>query len=173
MPVHWGTFGRRPLMKFTHPRIVAFAVIVSLLLLSGGAAAQAPLEPAQMPSRTSFYLIWRGTPPSEARKTNSLLALWDDADFAPVRSAMFENMMNTSEKDASKQKLTREEIEKYRSSGKCLGARLHQQTGSEDDRERGAAEACRAPMERGVPCLQSHRQGKPAQSSHSSHAAAR
>jgi len=100
-------------MKFTHPRIVAFAVIVSLLLLSGRAAAQAPLEPAQMPSRTSFYLIWRGTPPSEARKTNSLLALWDDADFAPVRSAMFENMMNTSEKDASKQKLTREEIEKY------------------------------------------------------------
>jgi hypothetical protein len=101
-------------MKLTHLRGVVFAVIVSTLLFSGRAAAQAPLEPAQMPSRTSFYLIWRGTPAPDVRKANSLLGLWDDPDFAPVRSAMFENM-NSSEKDASKQKLTREEVEKYSS----------------------------------------------------------
>src|SRR5260370_11043587 len=49
---------------------------------------QAPLEPAQMSPRTLFYLIWHGVPGAAARKTNSLLALWDDADFAPVRSAL-------------------------------------------------------------------------------------
>jgi hypothetical protein len=100
-------------MKLTHLRVVVFAVLVSWLLFSGRAAAQAPLEPAQMPSRTLLYLIWRGTPAADARKANSLLALWDDPDFAPVRSAMFENMMSATDKDASKQKLTREEVEKY------------------------------------------------------------
>ena len=100
-------------MKFTPLRGIVFTVLVSLLLLCDRTAAQTPLEPSQMPSRTSFYLIWRGTPAPEARKANSLLALWDDPDFAPVRAAMFENMMNSSEKDAAKQKLTGEEIEKY------------------------------------------------------------
>jgi hypothetical protein len=100
-------------MKLTHVRGVVFAIIVSSLLFSGRAAAQAPLEPAQMPSRTLLYIVWRGTPAADARKTNSLLALWDDPDFAPVRSAMFENMMSATDKDASKQKLTREEVEKY------------------------------------------------------------
>jgi len=64
--------------------------IAALLCFSGlnPAHAQAPLEPAQMSPRTAFYLIWRGTPGPDARKANSLLALWDDADFAPVRSAI-------------------------------------------------------------------------------------
>ncbi len=100
-------------MKLTQLRVAVFAVIVSTLLFSDRAAAQAPLEPAQMPSRTLLYLIWRGTPAADVRKANSLLALWDDPDFAPVRSAMFENMMTANQKDASKQKLTREEAEKY------------------------------------------------------------
>jgi hypothetical protein len=100
-------------MKLTHLRAVVFVVLVPTLLFCGRAAAQAPLEPAQMPSRTLLYLIWRGTPAADVRKTNSLLALWDDPDFAPVRSAMFENMMSAADKDASKQKLTREEVEKY------------------------------------------------------------
>ena len=60
------------------------------------ARAQAPLEPAQMSPRTLFYLIWRGAPNLETRQANSLLALWDDADFRPVRSAIAAGMLNSS-----------------------------------------------------------------------------
>jgi hypothetical protein len=102
-------------MKLTRLRCCTFALLVSVLLFSAVASAQAPLEPAQMPPRTSFYLIWRGAPSADVRSVNSLLALWDDPDFAPVRSAMFENIMHASEKDASKQALTRDEIEQYSS----------------------------------------------------------
>jgi hypothetical protein len=101
-------------MKLTHLRALVCALILSMLLASR-LAAQAPLEPAQMPSRTSFYLIWRGTPEGDARKTNALFALWDDPDFAPVRAAMFENMTSSNEKDASKPALSREEAEQYSS----------------------------------------------------------
>ena len=104
-------------MKLTRLRGLVCAVIVAMLLCAR-ASAQAPLEPAQMPSRTLLYLIWRGTPAGDVRKANSLLALWDDPDFAPVRTAMFENMTNAasaSEKDASKPGLTREEAEQYSS----------------------------------------------------------
>ena len=66
-----------------------------------------------MPARTAAYLIWRGTPAGDARKTNSLLALWDDPDLAPLRAAMFENMTTASAKDSSKATLTREEAEQY------------------------------------------------------------
>ena len=104
-------------MKLTRLRGLVCAVIVAMLLCAR-ASAQAPLEPAQMPSRTLLYLIWRGTPAGDVRKANSLLALWDDPDFAPVRTAMFENMTSASsasEKDASKPGLTREEAEQYSS----------------------------------------------------------
>ena len=101
-------------MRVMHLRCVLFAVAISTLF-STCASAQAPLEPARMPPRTSAYLIWRGTPAGDARKTNALFALWDDPDFAPVRTAMFENMSNSSEKDASKPGLSREEAEQYSS----------------------------------------------------------
>jgi len=101
-------------MKPMHLR--AFVCVLILLILPASrVAAQAPLEPAQMSSRTSFYLIWRGTPAGDARKTNALFALWDDPDFAPVRAAMFENMTSASDKDASKPALSREETEQYAS----------------------------------------------------------
>jgi hypothetical protein len=102
------------LMRVVHLRDLVFVVVMSMLS-STRASAQAPLEPAQMPPRTSAYLIWRGTPAADARKTNALLGLWDDPDFAPVRAAMFENMSNSSEKDASKPGLNREEAEQYSS----------------------------------------------------------
>jgi len=66
-----------------------------------------------MPTRTAAYLIWRGTPAGDPRKANSLLALWDDPDFAPVRAAMFENVTTATDKDLSKPALTREEAEQY------------------------------------------------------------
>ncbi len=64
-----------------------------------------------MPARTMFYVIWRGTPAGDARKSNSLLALWDDPDLAPLRAAALQNMQSSSAKDASKPQLSREEIE--------------------------------------------------------------
>jgi hypothetical protein len=94
-----------------HLRVLICAVVVSLFS-SLPLCAQSPLEPAQMPARTTAYLIWRGTPAGDPRKANSLLALWDDPDFAPVRAAMFENVTSGSDK-ATKQALTREEAEQY------------------------------------------------------------
>jgi hypothetical protein len=64
-----------------------------------------------MPARTTFYVIWRGTPVGDARKSNSLLALWDDPNLAPLRAAALQNMQNGSAKDPSKPQLTREEVE--------------------------------------------------------------
>ncbi len=98
-------------MKTMRAQIFAFLILVFTLLSSDRAWAQAPLEPAQMPARTMFYVIWRGTPAGDARKSNSLLALWDDPDLAPLRAAALQNMQSSSAKDASKPQLSREEIE--------------------------------------------------------------
>src|SRR5712692_10762516 len=89
--------------------------IAVLLYVSGPspARAQAPLEPARMSPRTAFYLIWRGVPGPKARKSNSLLALWDDPDFAPVRSAIAAGMLNSSTEKSDQRKLTREQIQEY------------------------------------------------------------
>src|ERR1700688_1782256 len=101
-------------MNLTFVRKLA-PMLIFAVLGSGRAFAQAPLEPAQLPARTTFYLIWRGTPPAEARKANSLLALWDDPGLAPLRAAIFQNMQGNSPKDSSAQPLTREEVEQYSS----------------------------------------------------------
>jgi hypothetical protein len=96
-------------------RIRILLPIAVLLCVSGAnpARAQAPLEPAQMSARTSFYLIWRGVPPPDVRKANSLLAFWDDPDFAPVRSAIASNLIGSSAEKSAKEKLTAEEIQEY------------------------------------------------------------
>ena len=90
-------------------------LIVALLMIAGPkpARAQAPLEPAQMPPRTMFYMIWRGVPTAEARKANSLLALWEDADFAPVKSAMAAGMLNSPGEKTTQAKLSREQLQEY------------------------------------------------------------
>ena len=98
-------------MKRIRPQILAFLILVFTLLCSDGTWAQAPLEPAQMPARTTFYVIWRGTPVGDVRKSNSLLALWDDPDLAPLRAAALQNMQSSSERNPSKPQLSREEIE--------------------------------------------------------------
>ena len=98
-------------MKFFRPRILAFVILVFALLGYDRAWAQAPLEPGQMPARTLFYVIWRGAPVGDIRKSNNLLALWDDPDLAPVRAAMFQNIQTSSEKDSTKPPMTREEAE--------------------------------------------------------------
>jgi hypothetical protein len=81
------------------------------LFLAPMASAQAPLEPMQLPARTLFYFIWRGTPAPEARKTNALLGLWDDPGFAPVRSGLAESILGDSNKDKNKTPVTREDLD--------------------------------------------------------------
>jgi hypothetical protein len=89
-----------------------------ILLVSIGtqaARAQAPLEPSQLPPRTMFYLIWRGAPSPSERNANSLLALWDDPDFASVRSTLAAGMLASSDKESSQPKLTPQELGEFAS----------------------------------------------------------
>jgi hypothetical protein len=93
-----------------------FLTAVFLILGAQRLAAQAPpLEPAQMPANTTFYLIWRGQPSAELRKSNSIAALWDDPGFAPVRSSITKAMLKNSEEKSDEKKLTREQLEEYAS----------------------------------------------------------
>src|SRR5260370_226474 len=101
------------LMKMPSLRIVLAIAVLLCLCGPNRASPQAPFEPAQMSPRTLFYVIWRGVPGPEARKANSLLALWDDPDFAPVRSAIAANMLNSSAEKSPQRKLTSQEIEEY------------------------------------------------------------
>jgi hypothetical protein len=100
-------------MKAASVRISLLIVTVLLVAWPRLARAQAPLEPAQMSPRTAFYMIWRGVPGLEARKSNSLLALWDDPDFAPVRSALAAGMLNSSGEKSPQQKMTSQEIQEF------------------------------------------------------------
>jgi hypothetical protein len=98
--------------SFRNPLLVVLTFVV---LGISPARAQAPLEPAQMSPRTIFYLIWRGAPAADARKANSLMALWDDPDFASVRSAMAANMLASSEQKPGQPKLTVEQVQEFAS----------------------------------------------------------
>jgi len=100
-------------MKTLNVRILLPIAALLCLAAANPARAQAPLEPAQMSPRTLFYLIWHGVPGAEARKANSLLALWDDADFAPVRSALAAGMLNSSADKPSQAKLTPEQVQEF------------------------------------------------------------
>jgi hypothetical protein len=100
-------------MKLVRLRNLFLFLVASLSFHAGRAFAQAPLEPAQMPPRTAIYLIWRGTPSSEATQTNALLSLWGDPDFAPTRAALIDNLLNDSEKDTARPAMTREELEQF------------------------------------------------------------
>ena len=76
--------------------------------------AQSNLDPGQLPKSTAFYLAWHGTPSGEARKANSLWAIWDDANFAPVRAAIIAAMMGSSgDSPKAKGTLTAEALSQY------------------------------------------------------------
>ncbi len=100
-------------MKAVMVRISLLIAALAAMCVADVAHAQALLEPAQMSPRTMFYMIWRGVPPSEVRKTNALLALWDDPDFAPVRSAMAAGMLGSSDEKSTQPKLTPEQVQEF------------------------------------------------------------
>ncbi|HUL34537.1 MAG TPA: hypothetical protein VL128_11675 [Candidatus Eisenbacteria bacterium] len=85
------------------------------LALAAELPAQAPLEPAQLPAGTVFYFLWHGTPTGDVRKTNALLSLWDDSDFAPVRAALVNMMLSDAKSKSDKAGPTREELMEYAS----------------------------------------------------------
>jgi hypothetical protein len=89
---------------------------LTILILAApfAAFAQSSLDPAQLPKSTAFYLAWHGTPSGEVRKSNSLLAMWDDPDFAPVRAAIVAEMMQSSADSAkAKTNLTADVLSQY------------------------------------------------------------
>ena len=99
-------------------KFLPYLFVLSSLFVSAGAVparAQAPLEPSQLPPRTMFYLIWRGAPGPDVRTANSLLALWDDPDFAVVRSAFATSVLSSSEQKSSQPKLTPQELGEFAS----------------------------------------------------------
>src|SRR6266446_10449709 len=91
------------------------AILVVMLLAAPVAVfAQSNLDPGQLPKSTAFYLAWHGTPSGEARKANSLWAIWDDANFAPVRAAIIAAMMGSSgDSPKAKGTLTTEALSQY------------------------------------------------------------
>src|SRR5438876_12309565 len=100
-------------MKAVMVRISLFVAALAAMCVADVGRAQAPLEPTQMSPRTMFYIIWRGVPPSEVRKTNALLALWDDPDLAPVRSAMAAGMVGSSDETSTQPRLTPEQVQEF------------------------------------------------------------
>jgi hypothetical protein len=100
-------------MNATRIRTLLPIAVLFFVFGANPAHAQAPLEPAQMSPRTSFYLVWRGAPAPAVRKANSLLALWDDPDFAPVRSALAEGILSNSNEKSPQAKLTSEELGEF------------------------------------------------------------
>src|SRR5258708_6895783 len=91
-----------------------FGWVLAILILMGAPGTvrgQAGLDPQQLPKSTVFYLAWHGMPSGDARSANSLLALWDDADFAPVRAGVAEQLLSgpADEKKAQKP-MSKEEL---------------------------------------------------------------
>ncbi|HMI50485.1 MAG TPA: hypothetical protein VK525_03160 [Candidatus Saccharimonadales bacterium] len=96
-------------------KLVSISLLIfAFLSLAGAACPQtAPLEPAQMPARTSFYFLWRGLPSAEARKSSALFSLWDDPDFAPMRSGIIESFANHAGKDEAKKQMARQSFDDF------------------------------------------------------------
>lgn len=95
-------------------RFLCVLVLVAAPAL--GQKAPSALEPSRLPPDTLFYLRWGGTSSlGPARNTNSLLRLWADPEFAPVRQALAEAFYSGAKKKEKLQSLTREDIEQVAS----------------------------------------------------------
>jgi len=87
-----------------------FLLVLIAFAMPEAAAPQSPLEAAQLPARTSFYVVWHGSPAGDVRKSNALMSLWDDPDLAPMRAAMVDAIMSDTNKQKDKPGVTREEL---------------------------------------------------------------
>ncbi len=94
-----------------------FPWLLAVLLIGAvprAAQSQSSLDPGQLPKSTVFYLAWHGAPAGDTRKANSLLALWDDPDFTPVRAAIIEEMVSDSAPaKKTRAAITRDELAQY------------------------------------------------------------
>jgi len=90
-------------MKPTMPRVALALCVLLLFWLALPPLSAQSLDASRLPRNTVFYVASHGAPVGDLRKTNSLLALWDDPDFSPVRQAMFENLMRDSGQPGSLQ----------------------------------------------------------------------
>ncbi len=85
--------------------------ILALMGMPGTVRGQAGLDPQQLPKSTVFYVAWHGMPTGGARSANSLLALWDDADFAPARAEIMEQLLSGPADSKKTQKpMSKEEL---------------------------------------------------------------
>jgi len=85
-------------------------VLMVALFAPAQSSAQAPIDPGRLPSRTMGYLYWHGTPSGEIRKTNSLLALWDDPQFVSSRDSLWDSFSSDTN---HANKLTRADFDQY------------------------------------------------------------
>ena len=100
-------------MSHVRPSRCFSLMLLMTLACSAAAFAQSPVDPGKLPSRTTLYLLWRGTPSGDVRKDNSLLALWDDPQFATVRASFMDSFLYDSKTQKSKPALSHEDFEKY------------------------------------------------------------
>jgi hypothetical protein len=100
-------------MRFARRLGMFVFLFLAGLTFSPRSAAQIFVEPAQLPSRTSFYVLWRGAPTGEIRQQNSLYALWDDPEFSMARAAFLEAFAGDSRNQKSKPAASREEMAQY------------------------------------------------------------
>src|SRR5260221_9145967 len=91
-----------------------FGWVLAILIVMGvpgTVCGQAGLDPQQLPKSTGFYVAWHGMPSGDARSANSLLALWDDHDFAPVRAGITEQLLSGPADSKKTQKpMSKEEL---------------------------------------------------------------
>ncbi len=100
-------------MRPVRPFRISILFLVAGLFLPTHGFAQSPVDPGQLPGRTSFYLLWRGTPSGDIRKSNSMYALWDDQDFAAARDSFTKSLLTESKEKKSGPAATPEELKQY------------------------------------------------------------
>ena len=116
--LRWGEttlFPEGPPMRFHLSRYLCLFLLLACPAFAQQSFAPAPLEPTQLPSRTAFYVIWRGAPSGDVRHANALMSLWDDPDSASLRNSLLQSILTDTKKQKDKPALTREELSDYAS----------------------------------------------------------